>query len=256
MNLRSRGSGPRALNLARPSPGGTLARTRTSMDPINNRSPTCSATRVGVVPEGRTRTSDHLGVNQQSFPAPRAVDPGKDTREWCWSTVSSRRRARLQRAALPSELLQPGRCLDPTPRIERGHWRFCRPPPSHLARSGSEWHQGKDLNPHLVVQSHGSYPLDDPGVAPSTGIEPASSCSTDSRPHQRASRAKEKEPWWWCAGEDLRLHSTKCPSRRVNTTTAVVWLAMPIRFSRCWARILRAKEKGPGVARPFVEILL
>ncbi len=160
--------------------------------------------------------------------------------------------------------------MDPTPRIERGQWRFCRPPPSHLARSGRLcWHQGKDLNPHLVVQSHGSYPLDDPGAKEwrlrRESNPPLSARQAAARP--ACIEGATKMPWWWCAGEDLRLHSTmatglqaagftSCPSRRVNTTTAVVWLAMPIRFSRCGARNLRAKEKGPGVARPFVEILL
>ena len=33
-----------------------------------------------------------------------------------------------------------------------------------VGQVGWIWHQGKDLNPHLVVQSHVSYPLDHPGV--------------------------------------------------------------------------------------------
>ena len=54
--------------------------------------------------------------------------------------------------------------MDPTPRIERGHGGFAdRRLPTWQGRVGC-WHQGKDLNPHRVVQSHGSYPLDDPGV--------------------------------------------------------------------------------------------
>src|SRR5215831_4946172 len=44
-------------------------------------------------------------------------------------------------------------------------------------------------------------------MAPSTGIEPATSCSTGSRPLQGTTRARTKEVWWWCAGEDSHLHS-------------------------------------------------
>lgn len=59
-----------------------------------------------------------------------------------------------------SELLQQ---LDPTPGIEPGRGSFadCRLPtwPGRV-----NWHQGKDLNPHLVVQSHVPYRLDHPGV--------------------------------------------------------------------------------------------
>ncbi len=62
-NLRPRGSEPRVLGLAGPSPEGTLARTRTSMTPGNSRLPYRLGDK-GMVPEGRNRTSDRLGVNQ------------------------------------------------------------------------------------------------------------------------------------------------------------------------------------------------
>ena len=59
-----------------------------------------------------------------------------------------------------SELLQR---VDPTPGIEpgRGGSADRRLPiwPGRVV-----WHQGKDLNPHSVVQSHVSYRLDHPGV--------------------------------------------------------------------------------------------
>ena len=59
-----------------------------------------------------------------------------------------------------SELLQR---VDPTPGIEpgRGGSADRRLPiwPGRVL-----WHQGKDLNPHSVVQSHVSYRLDHPGV--------------------------------------------------------------------------------------------
>src|SRR4051812_1490997 len=89
-----------------------------------------------------------------------------------------------------SELLQR---VDPTPGIEPGRGGFADRRPPLLQGRVVVWHQGKDLTPHPVVQSHVSYRLDHPGVlevmAPSTGIEPALNCSTDSRPHQRTARA-------------------------------------------------------------------
>jgi hypothetical protein len=66
-NLRSRGSGPRIVNLAGPSPGGTLARTRTSMTPVNSRLPYRFGHK-GVVPEGRIRTSDLPDVSRLLWP--------------------------------------------------------------------------------------------------------------------------------------------------------------------------------------------
>src|SRR6266513_3592938 len=88
-----------------------------------------------------------------------------------------------------SELLQR---MDPTPGIEPGRGGSAdRRLPIWQGRV-VVWHQGKDLNPHPVVQSHVSYRLDHPGVwcvSPSTGIEPALNCSTGSRPHQRTARA-------------------------------------------------------------------
>jgi hypothetical protein len=66
LNLRSHGSGPRAVDLTGPSPDGTLARTRTSTTPINSRLPYLFGHK-GVVPEARTRTCTLLGVSQALF---------------------------------------------------------------------------------------------------------------------------------------------------------------------------------------------
>ena len=79
-----------------------------------------------------------------------------------------------------------------------------------LGQVGIAWHQGKDLNPHLVVQSHGSYPLDDPGAKEwrlrRESNPPWSARQAAARP--ACIEGATKMPWWWCAGEDLRLHST------------------------------------------------
>ena len=143
---------------------------------------------------------------------------------------------------VPLYLLSYSSELDPTPGIEPG-------PGGSADRRlptwpGRDWHQGKDLNPHLVVQGHGSYRLDDPGVAPSTGIEPATFCSTGRCPppgdHEGATN--KDEAWWWCAGEELHLHSRwprgygplgSLMPEPTRCHHAWFGLPLPIRFSRC-----------------------
>jgi hypothetical protein len=127
---------------------------------------------------------------------------------WRWRTVSSRRPPRFQCGALPSELLQ--LVIDgPDPGGRTRSWRFCRPPPSHLARSGL-WHQGNDSNARLMVQSHVSYRLNDPDVyligAP------------DGNRTRQALFDRQVSP----------------PEDGEGASCNLIWLAMPIRFSRCY----------------------
>src|SRR6266571_8641026 len=97
-------------------------------------------------------------------------------------------------------------------------------------------------------------------MAPSTGIEPATSCSTGSRPLQGTTRARRRSvvmvrrggfapPQPLAAG--LRPAGLACARAGAGFTTHV-WLAMPIRFSRCGPGFSGQKEKGPGVARPLL----
>ena len=102
-------------------------------------------------------------------------------------------------------------------------------------------------------------------MAPSTGIEPATSCSTGSRPLQGTTRARRRKRdggapgrirTSTAAGHGVTARWARlCPSRRSCHHAGDVWLAMPLRFSMCGSRILRAKRKGPGVARPLVGSL-
>lgn len=101
-------------------------------------------------------------------------------------------------------------------------------------------------------------------MAPSTGIEPATSCSTGSRPLQGTTRARLRKRGGGAPGRirtstagatGLRPAGLACARAGARFTTRV-WLAMPIRFSMCGSRILRAKRKGPGVARPLVGSLV
>ena len=100
-------------------------------------------------------------------------------------------------------------------------------------------------------------------MAPSTGIEPATSCSTGSRPLQGTTRARRRSvvmvrrggfapPQPLAAG--LRPAGLACAlAGALRHHAGDVWLAMPIRFSMCGSRISGQKEKGPGVARPLVD---
>jgi hypothetical protein len=96
-------------------------------------------------------------------------------------------------------------------------------------------------------------------MAPSTGIEPASNCSTGSRPHQRTSRARERA-WWWCAGEDSHLHSRRATGLQAAGLASARAGARPPRlfglpclfgFQCAGPGFSGQKEKGPGVARPL-----
>lgn len=126
------------------------------------------------------------------------------------------------------------------------------------------------MNPHLVVQSHVSYRLDHPGVfsdmAPPTGIEPAWYCSTDRRPHQRASRARRTSVVMVRRGgfappqplaTGLRPAGLACARAGASRHHARDVLAChAYSVFKVRSRIRRAKEKGPGVARPLVGSLL
>ena len=118
----------------------------------------------------------------------------------------SRRTRTVSACRSTSELLQQ---VGPDRANRTRSWRFCRPPPSHLARSGG-LAPGEGVEP----PSRGSEPRALPVrpswcliLAPPTGIEPASFCVTDRHPHQRTARARRTNAWWWCAEEDLHLHS-------------------------------------------------
>ena len=121
------------------------------MLPVNGRPP-YQLGHKGAVPEARTRTCDLLDVDQALWPLSYSgvaledgFEPPTRTPSTCRST---------------SELLQQ---LDPTPGIEPGRGSSAdRRLPTWPGRV--VWHQGKDLNPHPVVQSHVSYRLDHPGV--------------------------------------------------------------------------------------------
>lgn len=162
MNLRSRGSGPRALNLARPSPD-WHPREDSNLDrPVNSRTPYQLGDK-GVVPEdspraprarGPQQVCDLLLVRQLLWPLSYSgvaledgLEPPTRTPSTCRST---------------SELLQR---MDPTPGVEPGRGGFAdRRLPTWPGRVLFLWHQEKDLNPHPVVQSHVSYLLDHPGT--------------------------------------------------------------------------------------------
>ena len=140
-----------------------------------------------------------------------------------------------------SELLQQ---LDPTPGIEPGRGSSAdRRLPTWPGRV--VWHQGKDLNPHPVVQSHVSYRLDHPGArygaldgdrtrhllldrqsSPPGDHEGAKKKRGDGAPGRiRTSTA---------AGHGVTARWARlCPSRRSCHHAGDVWLAMPIRFSMC-----------------------
>lgn len=145
-------------------PIGTLARTRTSMIPVNGRLPTHSATRVWFPRHG--------------------LEPAIS---WMWT----RRRRGPQAGGgfrlgqPPSELLQRA---GPDPGIEPGR-------DGSADRRLLTWPGRVDLTPGegLEPPSRASeprvLPLDDPGVAPPTGIEPATFCSTGRRPLQGTTRA-------------------------------------------------------------------
>ena len=123
---------------------------------------------------------------------------------------------------------------------------------------------GKGLEPPSRGSEPRVLPLDDPGaLAPSTGIEPAFHCSTGSRPLQGTTRARCIERGGGAPGR-IRTPTAaghgvttrwvrSCPSRRALHSRDV-WLAMPIRFSRCSPGSSGQKEKGPGVARPLCRL--
>lgn len=124
------------------------------------------------------------------------------------------------------------------------------------------------MNPHLVVQGHVPYQLDHPGVLRYGALDGDRTrlelLDRQSSPPEDFEGAMKKA-WWWCAGEDSHLHSrwprgygplgSLVPEPARVSPPVFVWLAMPIRFSMCGSRILRAKRKGPGVARPLVGSL-
>lgn len=109
-------------------------------------------------------------------------------------------------------------------------------------------------------------------MAPPAGIEPASNCWTGRHPRQRDSRARYTSVVMvrrgGCAPPTAQGHGSTgcwahwCPSRRISTTN-LLWLAMPIRFSkskrkRAWRRQAlfgesllnrRSRYSGPGDAR-------
>ena len=97
-------------------------------------------------------------------------------------------------------------------------------------------------------------------LAPPTGIEPAAFCSTNrhlpSRPRGRE-RKNERGAWWWCAEEDLHLHSNVATglqaagfadARAGARVHHAMWLfGLPCLFGFQGAN--GTKEKGPGLAR-------
>lgn len=175
----------------------------------------------------------------------------------------SRRRARLQRAALP---LSYSSRLDPTPGIEPG-------PGSSADRRLPTWPGRVALAPGegLEPPSRGSEPRVLPvrppwcfevwrprrgsnpppparqAVVPSRGLR-----GRDNESVVVVRRGGFAPPQPGATG--LRPAGLACARAGALFTTRV-WLAMPIRFSMCGSRILRAKRKGPGVARPLVGSL-
>src|SRR6266566_5294820 len=162
-----------------------------------------------------------------------------------------------------SELLQR---VDPTPGIEPGRGGSAdRRLPIWQGRV-VVWHQGKDLNPHPVVQSHVSYRLDHPGVWCVCGALDGDRTRLellDRQPSPPEDREGVKEksvvvvrrggfapPQLIATG--LQPAGLACARAGARSTTHRFWLAMPIRFSMCGPGS-REKEKGPGVARPLVD---
>ena len=84
----------------------------------------------------------------------------------------------------------------------------------------------------------------------------------------RGSRGREDEAWWWwCAEEDLHLHSTLATGlqaagladARAGAFAPPRWCCLACHaYSVVKVRVpdLRAKKKGPGVARPLVDSLI
>jgi hypothetical protein len=103
-----------------------------------------------------------------------------------------------------SELLQQ---MDPTPGIEPGRGSSAdRRLPTWPGRV--VWHQGKDLNPHPVVQSHVSYRLDHPGVRyGALDGDRTRHLLLDGQSSPPGDHEGAIESAWWCAGEDSHLHS-------------------------------------------------
>ena len=155
------------------------------MHPVNGRPP-YQLGHKGVVPEARIRTCDLLDVDQALWPLSYSgvaledgFEPPTRTPSTCRST---------------SELLQQ---LDPTPGIEPGPGSSGgRRLPTWPGRV--DWHQGKDLNPHLVVQGHVPYRLDHPGVfevwRPRRGSNPPPPARQAVVP-SREPRGREEEAW-------------------------------------------------------------
>ena len=154
-NLRSRGSGPRAVDQTGPSPD--LAPSR-GLEPRSHRLTAGRLTCLGhkgVVPEDSPRVHGAgTPVGLRSSGCKPAALAAELLGNWRWRTVSSRRTRTVSACRSTSELLQ----------------RWTRPRESNALNGGSAkrrlpawpgraccWHQEKDLNPHLVGQDHGSY---------------------------------------------------------------------------------------------------
>jgi hypothetical protein len=159
-----------------------------------------------------------------------------------------------------SELLQQ---LDPTPGIEPGPGGSAnRRLPTWQGRV--VWHQGKELNPHFVVQSHVPYLLDHPGVLRHGALDGDRTrhllLDRQSSPPGNPEGATKKRGG--CAPGRIRTSiaaghgvtarwARLCPSRRVFHHACLACHAYSVFKVR--TRILRAKRKGPGVARPLVD---
>ena len=106
-----------------------------------------------LVPEARTRTCVLPGVNRLLLPLSYSGMALEDGLEPPYAHGFS----------VPLLPLSYSSKLDPTARIERAHGGSAdRRLPTWQGRV--VWHQEKELNPHLVGQSHVPYRLDHPGA--------------------------------------------------------------------------------------------
>lgn len=165
-----------------------------------------------------------------------------------------------------SELLQQ---FGPDPRDRTESWRFCKPPPSHLARSG-RLAPGEGFKPSLRGSEPRVLPLDDPGAIQENGAPDGNRTrlllfdKQTSPPADREGDTKTKTKSGGGAPGRIRTSTANRPRfykplgsltpepARASTTLDLACHAYSVFKVR--ARNFRAKEKGPGVARPFVGI--
>jgi hypothetical protein len=155
----------------------------------------------------------------------------------------------------------------PDPRNRTWSWRFCGPPPSHLARSGC-LAPGEGLEPPSRGSEPRVLPVRPPWCLRYGALDGDRTrlqlLDRQSSPPEDSEGARERRG----GGAPGRIRTSTasgdrvttcwarlCPSRRTSTTPDLFGLPCLFGF-QCADPGSREKEKGPGVARPLVDSLL